>query len=96
MFFLVIIGCLCVNVQRLTAVGFIRAVLAVERPVTALPVGDAVWGPATQELTPAAAARGGWGSRGLGGYWSQEECQRGDSYFLFTYIYIYMFCRTRP
>lgn len=71
--FLVIIGCLCVSVQRLTAVGFIRAVLAVERAVAALPVGDAVWGPATQELTPAAAARGGWGSRGLGGYWSQEN-----------------------
>lgn len=70
MFFNVLLG---VTVQRLTAAGFIRAVLAVGLAVTALPVRDAVWGPATQELTPTAAARGGWGSRGLGGYWSKQK-----------------------
>lgn len=64
---------LCNSVQRLTAVGFIRAVLAVQLAVTALPVGDAVGGSATQELAPTATARGGQGRRGLGGAWSQRH-----------------------
>lgn len=87
--------------QRLTAVGFIRAVLAVELAVTALPVGDAVERPATQELTPTATGGEGWGTRGLGGYWSQRhriigcchrntECHCGDSYLLLFLFSVYL------
>lgn len=71
--------CVCVmlpqalSLQRLTAVGFIRAVLAVDLAITALPVRDAVGGSATQELTPAATTRDGWGRRSLGGHWSQRH-----------------------
>lgn len=58
-------------VQRLTTLGFIRAVLAVGLAVTALPTRDAKGGLATQELSRTAAARGGSG--GLGGDWSQRH-----------------------
>lgn len=44
--------------------GLIRAVLAVQLAITALPVGDAVGGSVAQELTTTTMARGG---RGQGG-----------------------------
>lgn len=71
--------CKCIA-QILTAVGFIRAILAVGVSITALPVGDAAGGALTQELTPAAAIGG---MRVLSGYRGGSHraincCQRNE------------------
>lgn len=84
------------SVQRLTAVGFIRAVLTVELAVATLPVRDAEGGSAAQELTPTATARGGRERRDLGGCWSQRHraiscCQRDTGYYCGDSICLFMF-----
>lgn len=82
--------------QRLTALGFVRAVLAVKLTVTALPVRDAEGRPATLELTPTATTRGRWSKRGLCGYWSQRYraticCHRKNRMLLCGSIHVYLY-----
>lgn len=77
----VCVFCKCI-VQILTAVCFIRAILTVGVSITALPVGDAVGGALTLELTPAAAIGG---MRVLSGYQGRSHraincCQENEKH----------------